>query len=201
MRLDVAVVGSAKGVDRVKIGVVSDTHGDFAAWEKAWDVVLRDCDFIFHCGDILYHGPKFDPGPGHGPREIAAALNSLAVPLLLARGNGDSDVDSLVIEAPIQSPYALAQIEGTRFLATHGHLQSPDELLSLAARWGVDYLLTGHTHVPLVRVVEGVTHLNPGTTTYPLAKDDALCVPSCAVIADDSVTVVNLDTGEPVPLL
>jgi len=184
----------------MKIGVVSDTHGDFAAWQRAWELVLHDCEVIFHCGDLLYHGPKFDPGPGHGPKDLASALNALDVPLLMVKGNGDSEVDALVIEAPIQSPYTFAQIEGKRFLAAHGHLQAPDELLPLAAKWGIDYLLTGHLHVPSLAVVGGVTHLNPGTTTYPLAKDEALCVPSCAFIEDQVVTVVNLETGEPLEL-
>ncbi len=181
----------------MRIGVVSDTHGDFAAWQRAWELVLHDCDLIFHCGDLLYHGPKFDPGPGHDPKALAAALNAVAVPLLLVKGNGDSEVDALVIEAPIQSPYLFAQIEGKRFLAAHGHLQPPDELLPLAAKWGVDYLLTGHLHVPSLTVVGSVTNINPGTTTYPLAQDEALRVPSCACIEEGVVTLTNLDTGQP----
>lgn len=179
----------------MRIGVVSDTHGDFAAWRRAFEAVLADCDMIIHCGDVLYHGPKFAPGPGHGPKQLAEDLNAISVPLLIVKGNGDSEVDTLVIDAPIQSPYVLAQIEEKRFLATHGHLQPLDDILGLAKKWGVDYLLTGHTHVPSLRVVEGVTHLNPGTTTYPLAKDEALAVPTCAFIEDGEVAIINLDTG------
>lgn len=174
----------------MKIGVVSDTHGDFLAWQKAWEAVLQDCDMVIHCGDILYHGPKFDPGPGHGPRQLAAALNDVPVPLLLVKGNGDSEVDTLVIEAPIQSPYLVAQIEGKRILATHGHLQPVDELLSLAARWKVDWLLTGHAHSASLTVVGSVRHLNPGSTIYGGS--------TCAFIEDDVATVINLDTGKPI---
>lgn len=179
----------------MRIGVVSDTHGDFAAWRRAFEAVLADCDMIIHCGDVLYHGPKFAPGPGHGPKDLADHINGLDVPVLIVKGNGDSEVDTLVIDAPIQSPYVLAQIEGKRFLVTHGHLQPLDHLLVLSKRWGIDYLLTGHLHVPNLRVVEGVTHLNPGTTTYPLAKDAALAVPTCAFVEDGQVCIVNLETG------
>jgi putative phosphoesterase len=179
----------------MKIGVVSDTHGDFAAWAKAFDTVLHDCDIIFHCGDILYHGPKFDPGPGHGPKNLANHINELDIPILLVKGNGDSEVDTLVIDAPIQSPYLLAQIEGKRFLATHGHLKPLDDVVELAGKWGIDYLLTGHLHVPGLRVVDGVTHLNPGTTTYPLSKEERLAIPTCAYIEDGEVRIVNLETG------
>jgi len=179
----------------MRIGVVSDTHGDFAAWRRAFEGVLADCDIIVHCGDVLYHGPKFAPGPGHGPKQLAEDLNAISVPLLIVKGNGDSEVDTLVIDAPIQSPYLLAQIEGKRLLATHGHLQPLDDVLALARKWGIDYLLTGHTHVPSLRVVEGVTHLNPGTTTYPLATGEALAVPTCAFIEGGEVCIVNLETG------
>lgn len=181
----------------MKIGVVSDTHGDFEGWQKAWEMVLSDCDVIFHCGDVLYHGPKFDPGPGHSPKKLFAALNAVEVPLLIARGNGDSEVDTLVLDLPIQSPYIFAQIEGIRYLAAHGHITPAEELIDLAATWDVDYLLTGHLHVPSVDSAHGVTHINPGTTTYPLAEDPALAVPTCACIEDGEVTVVDLDTGMP----
>ena len=179
----------------MKIGVVSDTHGDFAAWRRAFEAVLHDCDIVFHCGDALYHGPKFAPGPGHGSKQLAEDLNRLDAPLLIVKGNGDSEVDSLVIEAPIQSPYALAQIDGKRYLATHGHLQPLDETLALARKWGIDYLLTGHLHVPSLCRVGGLTHLNPGTTTYPLAQDPALAVPTCAFIEAGEACIVNLETG------
>ena len=179
----------------MRIGVVSDTQGDFAAWRRAFDTVLAECDIVVHCGDVLYHGPKFAPGTGHGPKRLAEDLNSISDALLIVKGNGDSEVDTLVIDAPIQSPYTLAQIEGKRFLATHGHLQPLDDVLGLARKWGIDYLLTGHTHVPSLRVVEGVTHLNPGTTTYPLAKEAALAVPTCAFIEEGEVAIINLETG------
>ncbi len=184
----------------MKIGIISDTHGDFTAWQRAWDLVLNDADMIFHCGDILYHGPRFDPGPGHGPRKIATAINALTIPSLFVKGNGDSEVDTRVINLPIQSPYTLAQIGDRRFLCTHGHLTTTDELIKQAARWKIDYVLTGHTHVPVLRNVNGVTHLNPGSTTYPLANEAPLRVPTCACIENDIPTIFNLETGAPLQM-
>lgn len=184
----------------MKIGVVSDTHGDFEGWQSAWEAVLSDCAVIFHCGDLLYHGPKFDPGPGYSPKKLFATLNDLEVPLLIARGNGDSEVDTLVLDLPIQSPYAFAQIEGTRYLAAHGHITPAHELMDLADTWNIDYLFTGHLHVPSVDSANGVTHINPGTTTYPLSDDPQLAVPTCACIEDGEVTVFDLNTGRPLDL-
>ncbi|MBC7288315.1 MAG: phosphodiesterase, partial [Armatimonadetes bacterium] len=125
------------------IGVISDTHGNLAGWQRAWELALSEADIIIHCGDLLYHGPKFQPVQGYDPRGLAEALNSCGKPVLVARGNADSDVDQLVVEVPIQQPYLLAVVEGIRLLATHGHLLPAEELRSQASRWGVQVLLTG----------------------------------------------------------
>jgi putative phosphoesterase len=180
----------------MKIGVISDTHGNLAAWERAWELVLHDADLLFHCGDVLYHGPKFPPGAGYDAGALAAALNACPVPILLARGNADADVDQLVLEIPAQAPYAFAQVEGVRLLASHGHLLSPEELLGRGEAWGLDFVLTGHTHVPTQRRLGRTLHVNPGTSTYPLSPDPALRRRTCAALLDGEPHWWDLDSGE-----
>jgi uncharacterized protein len=179
----------------MKIGIISDTHGNLAGWERAMEVALADADLIIHCGDILYHGPKFRPAPGYDPLALSQAINACPVPVLIARGNADSDVDQLVIDVPIQQPYLFAQVEGLRVLATHGHLMPPDELLRLAARWRVDFVLTGHTHTPVIASHGDVVQINPGTTTYPLGQG-SLGIATCATIVDGRAEVYSLESGE-----
>jgi len=179
----------------MKIGIIADTHGNLDGWRRAWEV-LHDSDFIVHCGDLLYHGPRFDPAPGYNPRELAAALNACPVPLLIARGNADSEVDSLFVHAPIQSPYVFAQIEGQRLLATHGHRESLEKTIELAQQWRVDVLITAHLHVATVGRYGDLLHLNPGTPTYPLAPDERLVRPTCAALVDGEARFWALDTGE-----
>jgi len=178
------------------IGVISDTHGNLAGWHRAWELGLADADVIIHCGDLLYHGPKFDPVEGYDPRGLADAINRCGKPVLIARGNGDSDVDQLVLEVPIQQPYVFAVLDGTRLLATHGHLFSPEDLIELAPRWALAFLLSGHIHTPVLRQVGDLIHLNPGTVTYPLAEDEQLHRRSFAMIADGEVQVIDIVTGE-----
>lgn len=180
----------------MKIGLVSDTHGNLAAWERAWKLVLHDCDLIFHCGDVLYHGPKFKPGEGYDAAALAEALNACPIPILLVRGNADSEVDQLVLEIPAQSPYAFAQVEGMRLLASHGHLLSPEELLERGEVWNLDFVLTGHTHIPTQGRWGRTLHINPGTTTYPLSPNPALRCSTCAALVEGEPHWWNLDTGE-----
>ena len=95
----------------MKIGIIADTHGNVEGWEQAF-ALLKDSDYIFHCGDLLYHGPRFEPTPSYNPKALAEAFNVCPVPIIFVKGNGDSEVDALFVQSPIQSPYVFAQIEG-----------------------------------------------------------------------------------------
>ena len=184
----------------MKIGLISDTHGNLWGWERAWELALKDADLIIHCGDMLYHGPKFRPADAYDPKALAEAMNAAAMPVLVARGNGDSDVDQLVLDFPVQQPYLFTQVEGVRLLASHGHLMTPEQLLPLCEKWGVQYLLTGHLHVPSITLHGPVTHINPGTTTYPSSAEESKRRPTCGVIQDGAVWIVDLTTGERVAM-
>jgi hypothetical protein len=179
------------------IGVISDTHGNLSGWQRAWDLGLADADVILHCGDILYHAPKNKPVEGYAPMDLAHALSACTQPVLIARGNCDSEVDQGVLDVPIQWPCAYTVIEGVRILATHGDLIPPDDLAAHIDRWRLDFLLTGHTHTPVLRRLGSGIHINPGSATYPLAQDQALHPRTFALIRDGVPTVLDLDTGEP----
>lgn len=179
----------------MKIGIIADTHGNLAGWEQALKII-GDSELIFHCGDLLYHGPRFEPSAGYAPRALAEAFNACMVPIIFVRGNGDSEVDALFVQAPIQSPYAFVQMEGVRFLATHGHHEPLEKTVELARKWRIDYLLTAHLHVPSVTRYEGLVHINPGTVTYPLAEEKRLAQPTCAAIVEGKVKVWAVETGE-----
>ncbi len=179
----------------MKIGIISDTHGNLDGWRRAMDVALSDADVIIHCGDVLYHGPKFSPVEGYDPAALAAALNQCSVPLLIARGNADADVDQLVLDMPLQQPYLFAQIEGLRILATHGHLMALEQLLELCRKWRVDLLLSGHTHTPVISRHDDVIHINPGTPTYPSAAAGHSAVPTCAAFCQGRAVIYDLQSG------
>ncbi|MGI5819385.1 MAG: phosphodiesterase [Armatimonadota bacterium] len=182
----------------MKIGIIADTHGNVTGWDAAMEVALEGSDLIVHCGDVLYHGPKFAPAEAYDPMALAGRINASDAPVLIARGNGDSDVDQLVLDVPVQSPYCFAQVEGLRILAAHGHTQAPEELLPLAEQWGIGLLLTGHSHVPVLARYGDLLHLNPGTVTYPLAPDGPLHRRTCAVWEDGEVAHFDIESGETV---
>jgi putative phosphoesterase len=62
---------------------------------------------------------------------------------------------------------AVFEIEGVKFLAVHGDLfgvkSSLDRLTAFAIKTGVNAVLFGHTHKPLIEKRNGITLINPGT--------------------------------------
>ena len=154
---------------------MSDTHGSLTYFEKALDE-LSDCDVLIHGGDKLYHGPRNDIPEGYNPKGLISKINSLDN-IIIARGNCDADVDQMVINHPIQSPYVMSQFGETRIVTTHGYTDSKEDTINKAKSMGADILILGHTHVKELYLDENLVVLNPGSTSIP--KD---CTHSVAII-------------------
>lgn len=173
----------------MRIGIVSDTHGSLTAFKKALEA-LGPCDFILHAGDILYHGPRNPLPEGYDPRELAQTINRLEIPFIAAAGNCDAPIDQVLIDFPIQAPYALFCTEKLRVLINHGHEKSVEELVDLASRWRMDILVTGHTHVKRLERTNGLLIVNPGSCSLP--KDG---IPSAAVMDENGIKLINILDG------
>ncbi len=154
----------------MKIGVISDTHGDVESWRQVLAGPFQAVELILHAGDILYHGPKNPMVAGYRPAGLAEEINSCPVPIIFARGNCDSPVDQLVIDYPIQSPYAFVQVEGVRILVNHGDGLSRQEMVEQAKRHRADVFIFGHTHTPLLEKEQETLLLNPGSPALPKAS-------------------------------
>lgn len=151
----------------MKIGVISDTHGDLTAWQKALAGPFVEAELILHAGDILYHGPKNPMVEGYQPRDLADAINASPAPVIIARGNCDSDVDQLVIDFPIQSPYAFVQAEGLRILLGHGDGISRHDMWQETRRHKADIRIFGHIHQPVLEKQGDLVLFNPGSPALP----------------------------------
>lgn len=132
----------------MKILVVSDTHGRD---ENLETVVYREApfDMLVHCGDVE-------------GREIF--IEALAeVPCCIVSGNNDFFSD-LPREEEIE-------IAGKKFLVTHGHYYgvSIDEtgVVEEAHSRNCDGVMFGHTHRPVLEVIDGILAINPGSLSYP----------------------------------
>ena len=179
----------------MKLGVISDTHGDLAGWRQALEGPFRGADLILHAGDVLYHGPKNPLVQGYDPPRLAEAINACPIPVIIARGNCDSPVDQLVLEPPIQAPYALVQFEGLRVLANHGDELSREEMAEQAHRYRAAVLVFGHTHIPELEKAGQVILLNPGSPSIPKPSPGGKAQPTVAVIEAGMVRILGLKEG------
>lgn len=177
----------------MKVLVISDTHGDITAWEKIQKENFYDAQLIIHAGDVLYHGPRNDLPAGYQPKKLIEAVNNCPVPIIVAQGNCEAYVDQMVLNIPIQAPYAFLQLEDKRFLVNHGHLLSSEEMDKQANLYKIDFFITGHTHVPVLEKRNQTIFLNPGSTSISKRADKKQTV---AVIDDRQVVLLDLDTGE-----
>ena len=166
---------------------------DFAVpkecFEKALDL-LKDCDVLFHIGDVLYHGPRNDIPEGYNPKGLISKINSLDN-IIIARGNCDADVDQMVINHPIQSPYVMSQFGETRIVTTHGYTDSKEDTINKAKSMGADILILGHTHVKELYLDENLVVLNPGSTSIP--KDGTHSVAIIDIIQSEDEIDMNFN--------
>ena len=150
---------------KTKLFVASDIHGSAYYCRRLLEAFKESgADTLVLLGDILYHGPRNDLPKEYAPKEVIALLSPLKEKILAVRGNCEAEVDQMVLPFPVLADYAVLFLGGKRVYLTHGHTYGPDNLPPLAEG---DYLLSGHTHVPMDEVRAGVRCLNPGSVSIP----------------------------------
>lgn len=94
-------------------------------------------------------------------------INHLQVPILIARGNCDSDGDQFALTTPIMSPYVFLYVEGMKIMVVHGDGKKDGDLEKLVEKFGLSLLVHGHSHVARIRKAGQGLIVNPGTPTIP----------------------------------
>lgn len=130
----------------MKIGVISDTHGDFSALKRAVERV-GEADAWIHLGDHLTD---------------SIPLKRLTSNVYSVRGNCD----------PCPGPLEIVvEFEGIKIFAAHGHTYGVKDSLSRlyykALELGCGAALYGHTHVPNLERNGNFFLLNPGSPSRP----------------------------------
>lgn len=120
-----------------RVGVISDTHGLLRpeALQK-----LEGSDLIVHAGDV-------------GPGDIIERLEEVAATVAI-RGNVDEGKPS-----GNHPPTRSLEVAGKRIYLLH----NLKELDFDPAAEGIDVIIAGHSHQPLIREDHGVLYLNPGS--------------------------------------
>lgn len=131
----------------MRILIVSDTH-------RKNDIYMALCerykpDMVMHAGDI--EGSEY------------VISEAARCPVKMVAGNNDFFSDN-----PRDVEFSIGKY---KIWLTHGHhyyVSMGDEILVDEARSrGIDIVIYGHTHKPVVREDDGVYVINPGSLTYP----------------------------------
>ena len=150
----------------MKIIIASDLHGSYYYTAQLIEKFHSlKADKLVLLGDILYHGPRNDFPKEYSPQKVFTALNKIANDIICVRGNCDAEVDDMVLDFDVLTPERSLTCNGITMHFTHGHNYSFDNPPAFAKEG--DVVLSGHTHVPLDKVKNGVRFLNPGSTSIP----------------------------------
>ena len=132
----------------MKILIVSDTHRNNANFLK---IVERTgpLDMVIHCGDI------------EGSELVIS--KAAGCPVEMVQGNND-----FFSELPREKEFMVGQY---KVWLTHGHnyyIAMNSEIIKQEARVReVDIVMCGHTHKPVVDIMNDLTLINPGSISYP----------------------------------
>jgi len=132
----------------LKVGVISDSHGDINAVKKAIESMGK-VDIIVHLGDFYKDAQKVSQETGKN--------------IIYVKGNCDF---SSTVECD-----RIINVENKKVLCTHGHNYNVKHdyttLYFKALEDNVDLVLFGHTHFPEVFENNNIMFVNPGSLSRP----------------------------------
>ena len=170
----------------MKLLIASDIHGSAYYCGKLMEVVEKfQPDKLLLLGDLLYHGPRNDLPRDYAPKQVIPMLSQYKDKIVAVRGNCEAEVDQMVLPFSCMADFVQMEVDGILFHLTHGHHDSPDKLPPLPEG---SVFLSGHTHVKMNEVREGIRCINPGSVSIP--KDGSH---SCMTYEDGVFTVRLLE--------
>ncbi|MCU1379133.1 MAG: putative metallo-dependent phosphatase [Acidimicrobiales bacterium] len=168
----------------MRIGVVSDVHGNVPALEAALARFEHEADVVWCAGDIVHEYRFSSPAVGLLRKAGATAVlgNHDMVLLSPAGVNARTAEHVEAEELAWLSGLGLSHetvVDGRRIRMVHGSPWDPygDYLRAHNPKWkevdglGVDILVVGHTHEPMVERFGRTLVVNPGSLGEPRQAD------------------------------
>lgn len=175
--------------------LTGDTHGDLTAWTRALELAGPPLELVLHTGDVLYHGPRNPIVAGYAPLKLAEAIKACPVPVIIAKGNCDADIDEQVLETVLVQPFVLASAAGRSVLVTHGDRFPREQLPQLATRYGASVVLFGHIHLPVLEQVGQVWLVNPGSPSLSKHEVDGKQVNTVGLLDGRGIRLLSVADG------
>ena len=149
----------------MKLVIASDIHGSAYWCSKLCQLVEAEKpDRLILLGDLLYHGPRNDLPRDYAPKQVIPMLSQYKDIILAVRGNCEAEVDQMVLPFPCMADFSQLYADGVTLYLTHGHHHNPGNLPPLPEG---TVFLSGHTHVKIDELHNGIRCLNPGSVSIP----------------------------------
>lgn len=179
----------------MKLGILSDSHGNLEALTKTFELFGDVCGVI-HAGDILYHPPRDTDFSDYRLMDCVNFLNSRLVPITAVKGNCDSEVYSELLNFDTEKSTSVYKFGDVNIAVNHGHNLNDIAKICLAKDLKAQIFVSGHTHVPVLEKRDGIILLNPGSIARPLWPREAPDA-TCCIIEDRNIKILSLN-GEKV---
>lgn len=177
----------------MRIGIFSDIHGNYHAFEKIYEELMREsCDQYIFCGDIcgyyfsqnevidkLLEIPKLVAVAGNHDRIFLKCLDDERLLVEYTAKYGKSmlhlkkniSTRSLAFLENLPDHYidealGLAVFHGSPWDYYDGYVYPTDDLNKFASL-SYKYIILGHTHYPMVRKIQNICVINPGSSGQP----------------------------------
>lgn len=132
----------------MRVLIISDTHRQNNNYLKVLSKV-SPVDMVIHCGDA--EGSEY------------LISESAGCPVEIVTGNND-----FFSRLPKEREF---QIGSYRIWLTHGHnyyvSMGNETIKQEAIARGMDIVIYGHTHKPVIDIEDDIIAINPGSLTYP----------------------------------
>ena len=149
----------------MKLLIASDLHGSAYYCRALLAAFQRErADRLVLLGDLLYHGPRNDLPRDYAPKQVIPMLSQYKDIILAVRGNCEAEVDQMVLPFPCMADFSQLYADGVTLYLTHGHHHNPGNLPPLPEG---TVFLSGHTHVKIDELHNGIRCLNPGSVSIP----------------------------------
>ena len=173
----------------MKVLIASDIHGRIQATKRLEQIINTfKPERIVLLGDYLYNGPRNGVPFDYDPMATSIILNKYAKIIVGVRGKCDSRLDESLLHFPFKDS-AVVSVNSSRCDLIHGDLIT-SELVSVERG---DILMFGHTHVPMLKLEDGVIYFNPGSISFPKTG----YAPSYGVMIGNHLEVRRLDDDSP----
>ena len=160
----------------MRLGLVSDVHGNIAALTIALETLVGEVDEILMAGDAM-HEYRFsnevvEAVRAHGIRAILGNHESMLLAPSGSTARSEATVRSSNLEFVASLSHRLdTRVDGHSIAMVHGSPFEPyndyavpgSAVLARCADVGADVLVLGHTHVPMIEQVGGCLVVNPGS--------------------------------------